>query len=109
MPSITRVVVFASLATSLAIASPFEKVKKDVDGSFHIDQVQIGTSKKVGAIALQKAYQKYKRPVPTSVAAAAQSGSVSANPEQYDAEYLCQVSVGSTTLNLDFDTGSADL
>jgi aspergillopepsin I len=28
---------------------------------------------------------------------------------QYDSEYLCPVTVGSQTLNLDFDTGSSDL
>jgi aspergillopepsin I len=37
------------------------------------------------------------------------TGTVAASPDQYDAEYLCPVTIGSTTLNLDFDTGSADL
>ena len=38
-------------------------------------------------------------------------GTVSANPEQYDSEYLCPVQIGTPaqTLPLDFDTGSADL
>ena len=60
---------------------------------------------------MQNAYQKYNAQVPTNVAAAAAavSGTVAANPEQYDAEYLCPVTVGGNTLNLNFDTGSADL
>jgi aspergillopepsin I len=37
-------------------------------------------------------------------------GSVSATPkDQFDSEYLCPVSIDGQTLNLDFDTGSADL
>jgi hypothetical protein len=108
MISVTSIVTFASLA-SLALTSPVEKFEKRGASTLHIDQVQTGTTQKIGAVALQKAYQKFKKPVPTSVAAAAQSGSVSASPEQYDAEYLCPVTLGGTTMNLDFDTGSSDL
>lgn len=36
-------------------------------------------------------------------------GSVAADPTSGDEEYLCQVTVGSNTLSLDFDTGSSDL
>ena len=62
-----------------------------------------------GPVALQKTYLKYNTAVPESVAAAAADGSVTATPEQYDAEYLCPVTIGGQTLNLDFDTGSSDL
>lgn len=44
-----------------------------------------------------------------AAAKAAQKGSVAASPEAYDQSYLCPVTVGNQTLNLDFDTGSADL
>lgn len=49
----------------------------------------------------------------SSSMAASQTGSdtseVTASPESNDAEYLVPVSIGGQTLNLDFDTGSADL
>jgi len=70
---------------------------------------------KSGPLAMMKTYEKYAvvgAQAPTEVvdaAAAAQSGEVTATPEQYDQSYLCPVTVGASTLNLDFDTGSADL
>lgn len=46
----------------------------------------------------------------TVSAAATGSGSEPANPnDEYDSSYLSPVTIGSTTVNLDFDTGSADL
>lgn len=74
-----------------------------------------------GPVHLAAAFAKYGGHAPKDVLDAAQrsrsgfkrgvspSGSVAANPEAYDQEYLCQVTVGGQTLNLDFDTGSADL
>lgn len=66
---------------------------------------------------MMKTYQKYAaagavapEDVKTAAAtAASQQGSVAANPQAYDEAYLCPVSVGGQTLNLDFDTGSSDL
>ncbi|MCJ1335251.1 hypothetical protein MMC09_000519 [Bachmanniomyces sp. S44760] len=45
------------------------------------------------------------------VLATGQTGEVTAEDQQNDAEYLCSVSIGmpAQTFNLDFDTGSADL
>ncbi|KAF2143407.1 uncharacterized protein K452DRAFT_225302 [Aplosporella prunicola CBS 121167] len=60
-----------------------------------------------------KTYQKYGAQAPSDVqsaAAASTTGTVNASPEdQYDSLYLCPVDIGGSTLQLDFDTGSADL
>lgn len=50
-------------------------------------------------------------PAPSSSAPAddGDTGEVNASPEQYESEYLSPVSIGGQTLNLNFDTGSADL
>ena len=46
----------------------------------------------------------------TKTVTAASTGSEPANPsDEYDSSYLGPVTIGSTTVNLDFDTGSADL
>lgn len=55
------------------------------------------------------ALSKYGATIPSGVKAAAESGSATTTPEANDEEYLTPVNVGGTTLNLDFDTGSADL
>jgi hypothetical protein len=109
MPSIASIASLAGLA-SLAFATPIEKQKRTA-GSFSIDQVQGSSVKKAGPVAYQRALQKFSKPVPSSVAAAAAAvtGTVTANPESDDSEYLCPVNVGGTLMNLDFDTGSADL
>lgn len=91
---------------------------------------------KNGAIRLQKAYLKYGAVVPQDLSDAVSrvrnkimseiqgvrlpklpikdkraTGSAAAIPEEYDVEYLTPVQIGTPpqTLNLDFDTGSADL
>ncbi|OQO05848.1 Aspartic protease [Cryoendolithus antarcticus] len=83
--------------------------------TFQVSQIAKGKVFINGPTQVVKTHQKYAKlgaTVPSDAAAAAaavQSGSVAANPEQYDESYLCPVSVGGQTLNLDFDTGSADL
>jgi len=89
--------------------------------TFSVNQVSAGTIFKSGPLAMEKTFLKFTNTVPSNiavaaaaaadVAAAVQTGSVVATPEQYDQSYLCPVQIGSPaqTLALDFDTGSADL
>lgn len=62
-------------------------------------------------VQLANVYQKYGGSMPERVAAAAASasGSVPAIPQESDISYLSEVTIGGQTVNLDFDTGSADL
>ncbi|PWY77591.1 aspergillopepsin I precursor [Aspergillus eucalypticola CBS 122712] len=52
---------------------------------------------------------KFGGTVPQSVKEAASKGSAVTTPQNNDEEYLTPVTVGKSTLHLDFDTGSADL
>ena len=45
----------------------------------------------------------------SSAAGGADTSEVTASPEANDSEYLVPVTIGGQTMNLDFDTGSADL
>ena len=103
MPSLTSAL-SALAIVALANASPIRRAKQ----AFTVHQ---GVAKPFvpGPVLLMKAYEKFGATPPSDVAAAAATGSVTATPEQYDSEYLCPVSIGGQTLNLDFDTGSADL
>ena len=99
-------------SASLALAAPANIVGRS---TFSVDQVASGKVLKSGPLQMMQTYEKYAKVgavAPSDVqaaAAAVQSGSVTATPEQYDESYLCPVTVGADTLNLDFDTGSADL
>ena len=97
----------ASAVISLVAAVPVEKR----GASFRLDQTVRKPFLLSGPSAVAKTYAKYGQPVPDVIAAAAANndGTVAADPEQYDSEYLCPVSIGGQTLNLDFDTGSSDL
>ena len=107
MPSFATVLAASALA-SFALAKPVPQVATPKKG-FTINQA-VAKPFQAGPVQLQRAFNKFSKPVPADVAAAAAAdGLVAATPEQYDAEYLCPVTIGGQTLNLDFDTGSADL
>ncbi|CAK1361884.1 Aspartic protease PEP1 [Cercospora beticola] len=99
-------------SASLTLAAPAEVPNRK---SFRITQVPRGQVYKNGPYQMMKTYGKYAAHgavAPSFVkdaAAAVQSGSVEADPQQYDQAYLSPVNVGGKTLELDFDTGSADL
>ncbi|KZF23980.1 aspartic protease pepA [Xylona heveae TC161] len=98
--------VLATIA-SLASATPIEKRDGKTFSFFQSVSRQV---QKNGPVALAGVYQKYNKTVPENVAAAASNdGSATATPESYDESYLVPVTIGGQTLNLDFDTGSADL
>ena len=102
MPSfITALSALAIL--SFASATPIRRAKRAF--TVHEDVAKPFTSVPV---LLCRTYQKFGVACPPDIEAAAGS-SVTATPEQYNAEYLCPVTIGGQTLNLDFDTGSADL
>lgn len=119
MPSIVSLTAALALLGAVA-ASPVEK-----RSAFSVKQVPHTTYLKNGPAQKVKTLRKYGKPVPRSLlaaaesraavveaftAAAADSGSDPAVPsDQYDSSYLSPVTVGSTTVELDFDTGSADL
>lgn len=69
-----------------------------------------------GTASMLKAYAKYNLKPTLDMPAAfmnelgkRQDSSTTAVPTSGDSEYLVEVSVGGQTLNLDFDSGSADL
>ena len=115
--------VTASLAcfSALAAALPMTGQKH-----FSIEQVKHPHATSKGSFAVQyaNALRKYGIDVPSHVQAAAEasknntngpnaggggSGSVGTNPEEGEALYVTPVNVGGTKMNLDIDTGSADL
>ncbi|WYZ44650.1 hypothetical protein EsH8_VII_001086 [Colletotrichum jinshuiense] len=92
------------------------------NGGFSVEQIRNPRYVRHGPLALAKAYRKYKVALPADLANAVANitagglaeratGSVAANPQDYDVEYLSPVQIGTPaqTLNLDFDTGSSDL
>lgn len=103
-------------STLSTITETVAEVVEDVTvptGKFSWVQTAVSRTKgRNGASALRKAYMKYGAAVPTHVAdavAAGVTGSAITTPEADDLEYLTPVQVGNQTLNLDIDTGSADL
>jgi aspergillopepsin I len=77
---------------------------------FSVCQVTRQRVKAVNVAAVYaKAIAKHGGQVPVALQAAAQTGTVTTTPIPYDEEYVTPVTIGSGTLELDFDTGSADL
>ena len=99
----------ASALLTITAATPIEV--RDTKAAFTVPQTVAKPFIKSGPAALAQLYGKYHKAAPADVKAAAANndGTVAANPEAYDSEYLCPVTIGGQTLNLDFDTGSSDL
>ncbi|KAL8709381.1 MAG: hypothetical protein Q9220_005875 [cf. Caloplaca sp. 1 TL-2023] len=99
----------ASALFILTASSPIELQERS--GNFIVHQTTPKPFKKSGPAAMLATYGKYNAAAPEDVvkAAAANDGTVTTTPTQYDSEYLTPVTIGGQTLNLDFDTGSSDL
>ncbi|PSN75003.1 aspartic protease PEP1 [Corynespora cassiicola Philippines] len=121
MPSYTLLTAAVALAGA-AVASPVDIRKRE---TFSISQVARKTYLKNGPEQVAKTLRKFGKPVPDHILAAAtnraaaadlatissdDNSSVPAVPgDEYDTLYLSPVTIGNTTVHLDFDTGSGDL
>ena len=106
MPSFFQVSVAAALL-ALGTAAPVEKLQKR---SFQVHQTaNPNFTSHNGKAALAHAIAKYAPHKAFKPVSDADSGSVTATPQQYDSEYLCPVTLGGQDFSLDFDTGSSDL
>jgi len=100
MPHISSFAAVAAFAAQ-ALAAPAPQASSPAVNGFSVAQIAGPQFFKSGAAQVLKTYAKYNASVPATVvsnlkvAAAKQSGSVSANPESYDQSYLCPVTVGS--------------
>jgi aspergillopepsin I len=101
-------VLAAFSAVELATALPTHNKFRS---SFTVNQIAKPASGKPLNIPAMYAntIAKYGGTVPDSLKAAADNGSVVTTPTPNDVAYLSPVTVGSSTLHLDFDTGSSDL
>lgn len=112
----TAVLALAAVAQA-APASQAAPVSK----AFSIPAVHNVNHVRNGTAAMLKAYRKWNltptKPVSESflsellagVLSKRQDGSVTASPDENNVEYLVPVTIGGQELQLDFDTGSADL
>lgn len=104
----SKTVVSALALSAVAAAAPTSARSK-----FTLNQVAVKKPASPPAAKYAKALAKFHAPIPVHVAAAAaagsQSGSATNEPTADDEEYVTPVTAGNSQLNLDFDTGSADL
>ena len=61
------------------------------------------------ALQLQRLYKRFNTDLPTDLSLAINNTKVVASPGAYDARYLCPITIGQRTFNLDLDSGSSDL
>lgn len=107
MHSFSTLLVAGAIA-STAFAKPLPQYGSTTKKGFTVTG-SIPKARPAPAVQYSNAFKKYGKQVPQIVAAAISNGSVVATPEASDVAYLCPVTIGGETLNLDFDTGSADL
>ncbi|RYC57510.1 hypothetical protein CHU98_g8699 [Xylaria longipes] len=93
-----------TLALFSALVGAVSAVPAHQPGRFTLSQTRNPHFKRHGPTQMSKTHWKYGKPHRLA-------GSVATYPQQYDAEWLTAVQIGSPpqTLNLDFDSGSSDL
>jgi hypothetical protein len=106
MYGLAQIALALATLVSATAASPTKK-----HGDFSVTQKLNTEFVRNGSAAYAKAFKKFGWPMPHDLAVATgNDGSVNATPiGLYDSEYLCPVEIDGQILNLDFDTGSADL
>ena len=101
-------ILFSLALASYAAAIPFPGSSKTFSCFQSVEKPYRSPQDRLIAV-----YNKYGSTAPAGLQAAAANGTGSATttpvPADFDREYLTPVTIGSSTLNLDFDTGSADL
>ncbi|KAF1995606.1 acid protease [Amniculicola lignicola CBS 123094] len=111
MPSISSCITALVAFLAIVDASPVELQKR----RFSLNQVHRKFVLRNGAEQRAKTLRKYGHKVPANILKAARlaaptNGTAPAVPvDEYDSLYLTPVLLGNTTVQLDIDTGSADL
>jgi hypothetical protein len=115
--SLSQILIATTALYSLCQSQPLTKADVKGKAVFTLGQIlNSNTTTKPPAQRLLQVYAKYAKagasapsPVRKAAASATVAATVAASPEDSDVSYLCPVTVGGKTLNLNFDTGSADL
>lgn len=119
--AVIKGLLFALLSSSLLTECDGAVLSRPTNEGFRINQVPYGTSSQNGPAALAAVYTKRGFQAPEYVQRAvsravqlgsddASSGSVPALSQNvYDVAYKCPVTLGSSQVYLDFDSGSSDL
>lgn len=101
---VSAAVGLAAVASAVPTSNPRQ--------GFTLDQILSPKSSSQG-INFPKMYgktlAKYGSPIPDKLREAEGHGTAVTTPLEYDIMYLTPVDVGGTKMNLDIDTGSADL
>ena len=109
-----------TIVLALAVAAQAAPTaEKRATNAFSIPAVHNTQHVRNGTAAMLKAYKKYGlKPTQQfsdsfineiTASRKRQDGSATASPASNNAEYIVPVTIGGQTLNLDFDSGSADL
>ena len=100
--SFNIIALFVSFATVLSTALPESKK------SFTVHQTTPRADINSGPAHVLSAYQRLDKRAPENLitAAAVNNGTVEASPTEWDAAYLCSITIGSQPFDVAIDTGS---